>query len=276
MDFDLFSHHNEREAAQTHLDKLLENDVVVYDRGYYSYEILHEHKTRGVHPIFRIQKKANNIFDDFINSDRIDSTVKITLSKRGQRELSRKKPQAEFKPYTVRLVKYKVGQTVFILGTTLLDQKKYSIEDLSNLYHGRWGIEELYKISKELIAIEDFHGKSERGVKQELFAHFILITLTRFFSNYSEDNINTCQADSEKQTIQTNFKNNLITVARNVEGLFLQQKEILSKTLAHIVGCINRCQQRLRPNRSYERRSKKPIGKWMPHSGKDIKVGASG
>ena len=33
VDFDLFSHYNEREAAQTHLRKLFENDIVVYDRG---------------------------------------------------------------------------------------------------------------------------------------------------------------------------------------------------------------------------------------------------
>ena len=62
--------------------------------------------------------------DEFINSDRTDSIVKVIPDKRGLKGLHRKKPQAEFKPYTLRLVKYKVGQTIFILGTTLLDQKK--------------------------------------------------------------------------------------------------------------------------------------------------------
>ena len=37
-----------------------------------------------------------------------------------------------------------------------------------------------------MIGIEDFHGQSERGVKQELFAHFVLITLTRLFSNQGD------------------------------------------------------------------------------------------
>ena len=96
-----------------------------------------------------------------------------------------------------------------------------------------------------------------------LFAHFILITLMQLCSNHSEDNINRSQANDRKQAMQTNFKNNLITVARNIEGLFLQQKAILSKTITHIFGCITRCQQRLHPNSSYERRSRKPMGKWM-------------
>ena len=42
-DFDLVSHADERRCARTHLDTLTDNDVVVYDRGYYSYALLHHH-----------------------------------------------------------------------------------------------------------------------------------------------------------------------------------------------------------------------------------------
>lgn len=45
------------------------------------------------------------------------------------------------------------------------------------------GIEELYKISKEFIDVKDFHGKSECGVKQELYAHALLINTTRIFES---------------------------------------------------------------------------------------------
>jgi len=44
--------------------------------------------------------------------------------------------------------------------------RQYTIEALKDVYHARWGIEELYKISKEMIVVDDFHGKSERTVKQ--------------------------------------------------------------------------------------------------------------
>ncbi len=264
VDFDLFAHNNERKAAQTHFKKLFENDVVVYDRGYYSYEMLHEHKVRSLHAVFRIRRNANTVFDEFINNDQKDSVIQVIPSKQILKELHKKKPQDDFKAYALRLVKYKIGQTTFVLGTTLMDQKKYSIDDLANLYHGRWSIEELYKISKELMTIEEFHSQSERGVKQELFAHFTLITLTRLFSNYTEDRLNTSQSHSKKQTMQTNFKNNLLTIARNIEGLFLQQKVVLSKTLNCIITNMKTCRQRLRPNRHYDRVSRKPIGVWRP------------
>jgi IS4 transposase len=37
----------------------------------------------------------------------------------------------------------------------------YSIEQLSAVYHARWGIEELYKVSKQLMKVEDFHAQNE-------------------------------------------------------------------------------------------------------------------
>ena len=59
-------------------------------------------------------------------------------------------------PCRLRLVKYTAGETVFVLGTTLLDRKTYPAQDLRDLYLGRWGIEELYKISKQLMTVQDF------------------------------------------------------------------------------------------------------------------------
>lgn len=58
---------------------------------------------------------------------------------------------------------------------------QYPLNEFPAVYHGRWGTEELYKISKEFVDVEDFHGKSERGVKQECYAHMLLINLARIF-----------------------------------------------------------------------------------------------
>ena len=148
--------------------------------------------------------------------------------------------------------------------TTLLDHKTYPAQDLRDLYLGRWRIEELYKISKQLMTVQDFHGQSGRGVKQELYAHFILITLTRLFSNRGEDRIKASRPGDTKPAMQANFKNSLTTVARNIEGLLLQQAAMLSETVTRIVATIAACRQRVHPNRSYPRRSRKPLGKWQP------------
>src|SRR5680860_182769 len=259
IDFDLVSHADERKVALTHLALLSENDVVVYDRGYFSYGMLYEQIERGIHPVFRLKTKASRVVDTFIASSETDKIVEIIPNKANQIALREKYPESNCQPIPLRWVTYTIAGTTYILGTTLLDQQKYSIEDLSDVYHSRWGIEELYKISKQLMSIEDFHGQSERGVKQELFAHFTLITLTRIFSNHSEDGFNSQRNTEDKLEIRANFKNSLVTVARNIEGLLLQQARLLCHTINPIVASISSCRQRLRPNRSYDRTSRKPI-----------------
>ena len=264
MDFNLVSHADERRLARAHLSSLTANDVVVYDRGYFSYAMLYEHTERGIHPIFRIKTRASRVVDAFIASSETDKMVNIMPTPEGRTWIHEKYPGSTCKPIALRLVKYTVAGTSYILGTTLFDRQNYSIEDLSDVYHSRWGIEELYKISKQLMSIEDFHGQSERGVKQELFAHFVLITLTRIFSNHSEARFNSHSTADAKPPTKANFKNCLITVSRNIESLLLQQANLLSETINHIVASISSCRQKLRPNRSCERRSRKPSGKWKP------------
>jgi Druantia protein DruA/Transposase DDE domain len=264
MDFDLVSHADERQVAQGHLAVLAKNDVVVYDRGYFSYAMLHGHEAQGIHPIFRLKTKASDIVEAFVASNETDIIVDIIPNKNNQATIRKKHGDIEFKAIPFRLVKYTAGGTTYILGTTLLDQKKYTTESLSDVYHSRWGVEELYKISKHFVDVEDFHGQSERGVKQELFAHFVLITLTRIFSNHSEDSFNSQEVKDGKQKIKANFKNCLVTVARNIESLLFQQSVLLSETINHIMASIFTCRQKQRPGRSYERRSRKPIGKWKP------------
>ena len=190
----------------------------------------------------------------FIDSDCTDTVIEVAPP-------AWTYPGGRFKRYRLRLVKYTVGGTVFILGATLLDRHSYRIEDLSDLYHERWGM--MYKISKQLIGIEDFHGRNERGVKQELYAHFILIALTRLFTNRGESDLHYSLAGDGKSERQVNFKNGLAVVARNIESLFLKQAAVLSETVTRIVAHVAVCRQRLRPNRSYERRSRKPVGKWQ-------------
>ncbi len=256
IDFDLVSHGDERKLALSHLAFVSENAVIVYDRGYFSYALLDEHVKQGIHPVFRLKNKANKIIDAFIASDEKDKVVDIPNPEARKKRMDRQAKR-------LRLNKYTVSGTNYILGTTLLDSQKYPIEDLSDLYHSRWGVEELYKISKQLMSIEEFHAQSARGVKQELFAHFILITLTRIFSNHSEEQLNSPNRSEAKET-KTNFKNALVTVARNIEDLLLQQATLISKTVNHIMASISWRRQKERPNRSYARRSRKPVGKWLP------------
>ena len=229
--------------------------MVVYDRGYFSQALVREHLARGVHAVFRLQANANAAVCAFVRSTDTDRGVDIVP---GQA------PPGGRAPLRWRLVKYEVAGSPYVLGTTLLDREQSPIAELSDLYHERWGIEELYKVSKHTLGIEHFHGQSERGVKQERFAHFVLITLTRLLSHHGEDQLGADRAARDPTQVRVNFKNSLLTVARHLEGLCLQHAAGLGKTLSLIMDAMGSCRHKLRPNRSYPRRSRKPIGKWKP------------
>ena len=268
-DFDLVSHNNERTAALHHLQILKYNDVVVYDRGYYSYAVLYYHNQLKIHSVFRMKKKSYKAVDDFMLSDETDQTITIMPSKSNQKEIRTKYPDIEFIPIKLRLVKYTHSGTTYTLGTTLLDPEEYTITELSDLYHDRWGIEELYKVSKVLIDVEEFHSQSERGVKQELFAHFVLITMNRIFVNKAEDGFQKTDTPSNVKTTEqksgkfkANLKNALITIARNLEGLFVQHTTLVTAVVNKIIVRVSSCKQKERLNRKYERKSMKPTNKW--------------
>jgi hypothetical protein len=277
-DFDLVKHNDERICAIDHLASLRAGDVVVYDRGYFSYCMLHHHLKSSIHAVFRLSEQTFTEIQKFMQSEEVDKVVKVAPSqkdKKSKRGIKRKLGIESVAPLPVRLLKYKVKDTTFYLATTLFDAK-YTADIFPDVYHGRWGIEELYKVSKVLIDVEDFHSQTERGVKQELYAHFALITMNRALSNQAESTLNTAHKtnskDADGQTdvaafhmaIKVNFKNCLAAVSGRLEGLLLGS----SRPLSHHVHCtMNRIAsvtQKCRPGRSFERRSMKPPKKWFP------------
>ena len=143
----------------------------------------------AIHTIFRVHPRSHKVIEEFIEGNETEKIVIIQPPKTSYKNIIQKKPDIKIVPIKLRLIKYTISETTYTLVTTLLDRNKYKAEEFSDVYHSRWGVEELYKISKELIDVEDFHSQTERGVKQELFAHFALITLNRIFVNHAEDKL---------------------------------------------------------------------------------------
>ena len=265
IDFDLKVATGERTQALSHLTKLTKGDIVVYDRGYFSYVMLYWHIKKEIHPIFRMPIQTYTVISDFMRSDKTDEIVELALTRERYAKIRAKDRGVDTQKLTLRLVKYQIGDKAYTLGTTLLDRDIYPVSELSKRYHERWGIEELYKVSKALIEVQDFHGKSERGVKQELYAHFVIITLSRIFANHIEHDINDGKLDTANQETRLNMKNCLLTMSRHLESLLMQHNRMLRKTLSVIVNAMVTCRQKVRPGRSYKRRSKKPFSKWQPN-----------
>jgi len=275
-DFDLVRHGDERVCALSHFSALNADDVVVYDRGYFSYKMLYEHAESGIHAIFRLQKNSYTEICHFIAETATDTVVTIEPKDDTRRDIAKHFPELNIKPLKLRLIKYTYEGTEYYLGSTLFSDR-YRVTDFSDVYHSRWGIEELYKISKKHIEVKDFHGRSERGIRQELYAHFVLITLSRLFSNHGDYEKNDRPQSATTQSplvqpgtarplhslIKVNFKNCLSAVEDGIENLLLTRDESLTTQITKTVNRTMAAAQKVRPNRCYPRKSMKPDTRWQ-------------
>jgi hypothetical protein len=271
-DFDFVAHMNERKCAINHLEILESNDVVVFDRGYFSYLLLHECQKKGVHPIFRLQEgTVNKQIEAFIKGSQTDEIIDYVPSGAVISDLKKQGYFLKPTPMPLRLIKCTIKGETYLFGTTLMGEK-YPPYLFSDLYHERWSIEELYKISKNIVDIESFHAKTERGIKQEIYAHLLLINVSRFFEFDAQDRLPPMsQEDKAKcsaagfykffnptSLFNINFKNCIMVVGRYIENLFLETCEDLKNWTAHVIHMILRVRQKIRPGRSFPRCSFKP------------------
>jgi hypothetical protein len=277
-DFSFVTHMNERLCALEHMKRLTKKDIIVFDRGYFSYLLLYKVLEEGIQGIFRLQLQESGINGkvlDFWKSHQDDIVIEYMPSMTVIDDLKKRGFNLDIKPLTVRLIKHKIDNKTYVYATTLISEA-YPKECFAEIYHGRWGIEELYKISKQFINIEEFHAKTARGVKQEVYAHLLLINLARFVefeaksvlppSKEDEAVIENIQDSTHifnpVTILNINFKNCLLVTGRYLESLILAGYELLVDWLAKLMRSIVRVRQKLRPNRHYPRISHQPRAKW--------------
>ncbi|HYX37685.1 MAG TPA: IS4 family transposase [Oligoflexus sp.] len=169
VDFMLDHRRDERSCAKHHLRLLTSQDLVVYDRGFQSFNIFHDHVRTGIQMVLRIDCEATfNAVKNFAKSTSNDKVLEFCPAEGSLGKIRRTCPEAEFLPVRIRLIKYNIKQKTYILATTLLDRKRFPRKIFPSLYHSRWGVEEMYKTLKSSLGAIEFHGKSLRQRNGEL------------------------------------------------------------------------------------------------------------
>ena len=264
VDFSLTAHSCERTAARAHLSAVGAGDIVVFDRGYFSFDMLYAVLRSGAQSLFRIPKNSVRDIQQFAESQLDEAMIAVSPSQTIRRKLAASYPGQSFEAVNLHMFRYTQKGNQFIMATTLTNARQFSRKELADLYHMRWQVEELYKISKDFIITDEFHGRNERGVRQELYAHFNLIALTRMFTIPGEelfqDGCNDTGENQHKQAI--NFKHSLAIFGNCLEELVLASNELVTRTVDMVFELICHTSNAVRPGRSFERVSKKPLKKW--------------
>ena len=177
-------HSSERDLAVQHLKVTEDNDLLLYDRGYYAYWFVLLHVLRKREFCFRLKKNACNQVKDFIKSGKKQQIIILNPTKDMQQKAQDK--HLESVEVKVRLVRIKTPKGYYVLMTSLTDKKRYSTKDFYSLYHLRWRVEEGFKKQKAFLDVENFSGRTVHSVKQDVHASVLiqaLVAIESFASN---------------------------------------------------------------------------------------------
>lgn len=243
----------ENKLALQHLQFCNHNDLIIYDRGYPSYDLIYEHSNKGIDFLIRSKVSFNNMTKAFILSGKSSEIVNLYPG------INVNISDKQYKKDTairVRLVRIELsGGETELLITSLLDNNKYDYSIFKELYFKRWQIETFYDELKNKLKIEHFSGYSDQSILQDFnTALFISNVQTLIVSELEEDIEQISQTRKYQYKINTNLsygflKNKIIT-------LFLSDKSI-GDIVTELKVLFKQHLVPIRPNRSNKRNPSK-------------------
>lgn len=191
----------ERELALSHKGHWKENDLIIYDRGYPSYDFKYEHIKAGINYLIRVQKNHSKIVSSFISSDKRTLIVDVLPQ---EKHLFTGKDYDKTTRIKVRLVRVDLpGGEIEILMTSLLNSQIYPSGIFKELYFLRWGIETFYDELKNKLKVEYFTGYSKMSIEQDFFCAVFISNLQSIIVNDLEEELKV-----KNQNTKLNYKVN--------------------------------------------------------------------
>ena len=81
--------------------------------------------------------------------------------------------------FHARIVRFKISDDSYECIITNLSREEFSLEEIKELYHKRWGIETSFRELKYAIGLSSLHSKKRELIKQEIYARLILYNFSQ-------------------------------------------------------------------------------------------------
>jgi hypothetical protein len=161
-------------------------------------------------------------------------------------------------PIRLRAVRLERADGPCALLTTL-PPEEFTADDVRDAYRLRWEVEEFYKLQvSRYFAQGFFHGRSVRGVEQEIYAQMLFVAITRHLMAAVAE-------AAELPYEHVSQKGAILAVGDHLTRLVLAQPpERAVDHLRLLLERIDRARDKPRPGRSEPRRSKLPQRRWGP------------
>ena len=265
---------NEREEAVNLLSQIPQGNVLLFDRGYPSFDMfLKLYKDYNGFYLFRCPATSTfPVVMEFMQSGQEEAIIELAPTKSYSDKVGVKMFRAT-KPIRLRVIKLvSPSGEVSALLTNLLDTEAFPLDEIIKLYFKRWGVETHYLDEKKSMEIEQFHSRSVNGIKQELFAVLIMCVIARTLSALAMPPIN-----GEKTIATPQFKHAITTLAADAMVLVADKPEVTLKIFGEILDELRRVKyyKPKTPKKSQPRVSKRPTNKWQDGKQKRIAEAAA-
>jgi hypothetical protein len=156
---------DERTLAKMHIDDtrtllLGEKELMIYDRGYPSYDLIKKLEAMNIKYVMRVKRKFNVDIDAQTKSDG------YVWLKQGNERIH------------VRVIKFALDSGEEEVLITNITDKRLGTKAFKKLYFIRWPVETKYNIAKSKLNIECFTATLKEGIEQDFYATMYLINVT--------------------------------------------------------------------------------------------------
>jgi hypothetical protein len=227
---------NERVHAAQMLDNLGSDNLLLFDRGYFTADLLRMVLLSENQCCFRLKKNANKEVIDFIESECQDIISVINID--GQ-------------DHEIRFTKVilDTGEEEY-LCSSLLDMKKFTPYIMKDIYKLRWGVEEQFKDMKHAISVENFVGKKVNSIKQEFFGNIVTYNLAMMSCKYQIEKLANSRTKKYKYAIN---KRALLGKIKNCYIMLFDKTGRAKETIVELVKIVSKESVPIRLGRKFER-----------------------
>lgn len=226
----------ERKMAKELLDTVLTEDrrkksIVVFDRGYPSYEFLGYLTEKGINYVIRIKEQ-------------------MSLLRDGNKKDGEVYRKCGGKCRTIRTIQLELGNGMKEYLITNLSRNLVKQEQFQELYFLRWGIEGKYKELKKSIEIECFSGKKSICIKQDFYISLFLANISALLKKEVDVKI---EEEKKNEKEYQGRKSYLIYWVNKRMGKWLLNIEEIKSAMEMIIEKCKKKRSQIRRDRKCER-----------------------
>ena len=245
---------DERIQAKQLLGYCRKGDLIIYDRGFASFDFMYEHKEKQLDFVIRMRLDFSLVVKDFVAGGKASQVLAMQPGKNTNLQ---GKIYDKDTSLIVRLLRIVLpGGEIEVLATSLEDEIQYKNEIFKDLYFERWKIETYYDELKNKLKIEEFSGYSNQSILQDFYATLLVSNIQSLIVGELNEELQE-KKDKKKYIYKVNTSLSYGFLKDRIIGLLFSNSD-MNKAIEELKILFKAHLIPIRPQRS----NKRNIGKY--------------